>query len=70
MAHTTRSAIAFAVGAFSSGGYCQVNKIGNRKAGISAVYWRQKWNPARAWKHLLIMLILQSMQLAQAILIN
>jgi len=48
--------------------YCQVNKLGNRKVGMSAVVWRQKRAAVGGWIHLSAMVIPHSVQPAHAFL--
>ena len=51
-------------------GYCQVNKLGNRKVGMSAVVWRQKRAALGGWINLSAMVIPHSVQPAHAFLLT
>ena len=50
--------------------YCQVNKLGNRKVGMSAVVWRQKRAAVGGWINLSTMVIPHSVRPAHAFLLT
>jgi len=50
--------------------YCQVNKLGNRKVGMSAVVWRQKRAAVGGWINLSAMVFPHSVQSAHAFLLT